>query len=403
MAVTGIQTTSNLSNSRWAKYLPEYIRAADFERVYDALAMENVIPNAQMSDMFRSSSVKLEFASELEPGTSTIPEALDVQGSALRDAVVTVTPTSRYGLIEASELLMNSAGTNYAAERFYALGKHFATTVDLLAKDKANQGGSVVRGAARTSLDAGTAAHLLKASTFANAQSNLMDKQVPGLMTAAGSRWFAIMHPFAHADLRADTPILTTGEYQKSEIVLRHELGELGPFKLIVTPNAKMFYGGGAANASAIETTLSASANALATTITVTANTNMDAGDFIMIGTHETGDTHYATNERVQITNVNGTTITISGSGPNGGLRYDHASGDAVSNDDSVASVVFGGPKSLVKVYDPITGEYGEILPPERVGALKHIYQLGWKFYGTYDRWNESMLYRAEVAVSADA
>ncbi len=403
MALSGIQTTSNLSNARWAKFVPEYIRAADFERVYDALAMENVIPNSQMSDLYRASSVKLEFASEIEPSTATIPETLDVSASALRDAVVTVTPTSRYGLIEASELLMNSSGTNYAAERFYALGKHFAMTVDLLAKDLATQGGAVVRAAARTSLDAGTASNLLKASTFTNAQSNLMDKQVQGLQTGGGMRWFAIMHPFAHADLRADTPILTTGEYQKSEIVLRHELGELGPFKLVVTPNAKMFYGGGAANASAIETTLNGDVNALATTFVATANTNMDAGDFIMVGTHETGDTHYPTNERVQITNVNGTTITISGSGPNGGFRYDHASGEAVSNDDSVAAVVFGGPRSLAKIYDPAVGEYGEILPPKRVGALDHIFQLGWKFYGNYARWNESQIYRAEVAVGADA
>lgn len=403
MALTGPQTTSNLSSARWAKYLPDYVRAAQFERVYDAFAMGNVVPDANMTDLFKSSSINLQFLSELEPGTETIPESLDVTASSLRDATFQITPTSRFGLIEASEALMNQAGTNYPSERFYMLGKHHAMTLDLIANNKANQGGSVTRAAARTSLDAGTAGHLLTASAFANAQANLADKQVPGLLDAGRQMWFAVMTPFAHADLRADTPILTTGEYQKANIIFKYELGELGPFKLIVSPNAKMFYGGGAANASAIETTLNGGVNALAKTIVVVSASNIDVGDFVMIGTHETGDTHYPTNERVQVVSVVSTTIGISGSGPNGGLRYDHAHGAAVSNDDSVASVTFGGPKSLAKVYDPITGEYGEVLPPEKVGALKHIYQLGWKWYGNYERWNESFLYRREVAVSADA
>jgi len=403
MPVSGIQTTSNLSSARWAKYLPDYIRGATFERAYDAFAMGNVVPDERMSDLFKSSSINLQFLSELEPGTETIPESLDVSASALRDATFQITPTSRFGLIEASEALMNQAGTNYASERFYTLGKHHTMTLDLIANNLANQGGSVTRSAARTSLDAGTSADRLLASAFTNAQSNLMDKQVPGFMDAGRTMWFAIMHPFAHADLRADTPILTTGEYQKANIILKHELGELGPFKLIVTPNAKMFYAGGAANGSAIETTLNGSVNALAKTIVVASAANIDVGDFVMIGTHETGDTHYPTNERVQVVSVVSTTIGVSGSGNNGGLRYDHASGVAVSNDDSVASVVFGGPKSLAKVYDPMVGEYGEVLPPDRVGALKHIYQLGWKWYGNYSRWNESYLLRREVSVSADA
>ena len=166
---------------------------------------------------------------------------------------------------------------------------------------------------------------------------------------------------------------------------------------------AAHFFGGGAANASAIETTLDGAVNALAKTIVVAANTNMDVGDWVMIGTHETGETHYATNERVQIIGIASTTITISGEGANGGLRFDHASGVAVSNDDNVGTVVFGGPKSLAKVYDPNTGEYGKVLPPDRVGALKHIYQLGWKWYGQYERWNESWLLLKEVAFGRDA
>lgn len=404
MPVIGPQTTSNLTNSRWTKYLPEYMRAAEFQKLYDMYSHEAVVPDERMSDLYRSSSIKLNFLSDMEPGTDTIPETLDVPSTAVRDAQFEITPTSRYGVIEVSEKLMNSASTNYAAEKYYLLGKNHAETVDLVARDKALAGGSLVRGATtRAGLDAGTAAHLLRRIDFMNAGSDLMTKKVPAFMDAGRAMWFATLPPYALDDLLADAPILTTGEYQKANIIFANELGELGRFKLFVTPWAKTFNSAGAANASAIATTLNGAVNALAKTIIVTANTNMVVGQWITLGTLETGDTHYYNNERVQIITIASTTITISGEGANGGLRFDHASGATVSNADSVAPVLYGGPKSLAKVYDPITGEYGEVLPPKRLGALEHIHQMSWKWYGQYERWNESMLLRKEVALGRDA
>lgn len=403
MPLTGPQTTANLTNARWAKYLPEYMRAAEFEKTYDIYSMDAVIPDERMSDLYRSSSINLNFLSDMEPGTATIPETLDVPSSAVRDATFQITPTSRYGLLEVSEKLMNSAGTKYASEKFYMLGKNHAETVDLVAKNKALTGGSISRGAARTSLDAGTAGHLLRRIDFMYTASDLMTKKVPTFMDNGRAMWFATLPPYALDDLLTDTPILTTGEYQKASIVLANELGELGRFKLFVTPWAKTFFGGGAANASAIETTLDGAVSALAKTVVVAANTNIDVGDWVMIGTHETGDTHYPTNERVQVVSVASTTIGISGEGANGGLRFDHASGDAVSNDDNVGTVLYGGPRSLAKVYDPLTGEYGEVIPPFTDGRLKHIVSMSWKWYGQYERWNESMLLRKEVAFGRDA
>jgi N4-gp56 family major capsid protein len=403
MPLTGPQTTGNLTNARWAKYLPEYFRAAMFERTYDFFASDAVVPDERMADLWRSSSINLNFISDMEPGTDTIPETLDVPSTAVRDATFQITPTSRFGLVEASELLMNSASTNYAAERYYILGKNHAETVDLVAKDKAVQGGSVNRAAARASLDAGTAGHRLARASFMNAASDLMTKKVPAFMNGKRAMWGAVLPPYALDDLLTSTEILATGEYQQASIVLANELGELGKFKLFVTPWAKTFYSAGAANASAVNTTLNGAVNALAKTMVVTANTNMTAGNWLTIGTIETANTHQSTNERVQIITVAGTTITISGEGANGGFRFDHASGVTISNADNVGTVTFGGTKSLAKVYDPLTGEFGEVLPPEKVGALKHIYQLGWKWYGQYERWNESMLLRQEVSFSRDA
>jgi N4-gp56 family major capsid protein len=401
MSVNGVQITSNLTNARFTKYLPDYIRAAMFNRVYDILAK---VPEDN-ADLYRSSSIVLNFLSDLEPGTTEIPENTDVTPVGFRDATATITPTSRWNAIEVSEKLMNQTGTNYAQERFEILGKNQAETVDALAQAVATQGLVVSRPAARTSIDAGTAAHLLTAAKFSNASADLQTFKVPGWEDPMSGlpKYFAILHPYAFADLRADTPILAVGEYQKSSIVLAHELGELGPFKLIVTPWAKTFWGGGAANASAIETTLNGAVNALAKTVVVAANTNMDVGDRVLIGSHETGNTHYATNEIVTITSINSTTIGVAGEGANGGLRFDHATGVAVSNDDGVGTVVFGGPESLVKIYDPLVGEFGDVVGPKKEGMLNHLESLAWKWYGAYDRPIENRIVRYEVAFSRDA
>jgi N4-gp56 family major capsid protein len=403
MTVNGLQTTSNLTNARWAKYLPEYIRAAKFARVYDALSKP---VGANMADLYRSSSIVLNFLSDLEPATAAIPEGQDVAPVSFRDATTSITPTSRYNAIEVSEVLMNSSGTNYAEERFQLLGKNQMESVDLLAQAVATQGALRYGGAARASLDAGTAGHLTTDAIFSKATADLQTFKVPGWEDPMSGtpKWFAIMHPYAFADLRAATNIVAISQYQKSSILLQYELGELGPFKLIVTPWAKVFWGGGAANTSAIETTIATSAvNALATTIVVAANTNMDVGDRVMIGSHETGSTHYPTNEIVTITGVNSTTITVAGEGANGGLRFDHPVGAAVSNDDNVATIVFGGPESLMKVYDPQIGEFGEVVGPKKEGILDQFTTLGWKWYGNYARPIENRIARYEVALGRDA
>jgi N4-gp56 family major capsid protein len=401
MTVNGVQITSNLTNARFTKYMPDYIRAAMFSRVYDVLAK---VPEDN-ANLYRSSSIVLNYLSDLEPNTAEIPENTDVTPVSFRDATDTISPTSRYNAIEASEKLMNQAGTNYPQERFEALGKNAMESIDLVAQAAAVKGALRYAGAARTSLDAGTAAHLLAAGTFDKATADLQTFKVPGWEDPASGqeKWFAIMHPYAFADLRTSSPITTISQYQKASILLKYELGELGPFKIVVTPWAKTFWGGGAANASAIETTLNGAVNALAESIVVAANTNIDVGDRVMIGTHETGSTHYSTNEIVTVTSVNSTTIGVAGEGANGGLRFDHVHGASVSNDDNVGTVVFGGPESLVKIYDPLVGEFGDVVGPKKEGVLDHLYTLAWKWYGVYDRPIENRILRYEVAFGRDA
>lgn len=396
-----IQNTSNLSDSIRAQYLSNYVEGALGYRLYDQIAAP---VGANMSELKRGSSIRVPFISKLDPSTQTLSESADVIPATLVDTYADITPTTRANAIQWSQLLETQVYTNYTAKAYQALGENMAESIDLLAQAEALGGDLVIRAAARASLDAGTASNRLSKSVFVKAASWLKALKVPSFLTPRGGKWVAIFHPWALVDLLADTELVAVGEYQMSGLILNGELGELLDFKIVCDPRAKVFWGAGADNATSVATTLAAAASRLDKTITVASGSNIAAGQCFKIGTEETADTHYATNEMVYVASIDSTTVTIIGEGENGGLRYSHDSGAAVRNADSAVPIVFGGSESLAKVYDTeLGGEYGEVVGPKKDGILDQWTTLGWKWRGGYDLISENRVIRAEVASSMEA
>lgn len=411
-----IGTTSTLSNSIRTQFVSDYVMGALLARIYDQLAAPVGQP---LSELVKGSSVQLNFLSDLAPATSAISQLVDITPVTFRDATTTITPTSRANAVQDSELLLIQAYTDYAARKFEKLGKNHTESVDLLAQASALQGNNVQRAAARASLDAGTAGNRATDAAFSQAEARLATMKVPGFVGAGMDRtvpaWAAIMHPYPYHDIRTGGNVVSIAQYQNQNIILNHELGSLGPFRFVVTPWAKTFWGAGADNGTSVATTLNGAVNALATSIIVASATNISAGMALNIGTEETGSTHYATNERVWVSDSysSGTTIPIIGEADNGGLRFDHASGVAVRNADSVYPIVLGGPMSLAKVYaqnllsdegtEMNAGEFGVVVGPKAQGLVNQFVSLGWKWYGGYGRINEGWLLRVEVSTSFEA
>lgn len=401
-----IQTTSNISNAVRTKYTAKYLEAAMLQRLYDQLAMP--IGAAQYdleSGSWLGTSYTFGFLSDMNPATAAISQTADITPQILRDATSTITPTSRADAIQWAEAVTINAYTNYGASAFEKVGKAMMESVDILARDAALQGGLVVRGAARASLDAGTAGHRFSDSAIATAGAMVETlKAVP--YQDAGSPWYvAIVHPDAYYDLINGGNVLSIAQYQKANILMNQELGMWGKFRLVVSPWAKVFAGAGAANGTAVGTTLSAAANALALQVAVTSATNITVGRTLLIGTAETANTHYPTNERVRVSALytSGTTVDIIGEGANGGLRFDHANGSTVSNADNVYPVAYGGVGSLIKVFANETGEFGTPVGPKEDGVVNQFRTLGYKFYGGYGRVAENRILRGEYASSLDA
>jgi hypothetical protein len=343
----------------------------------------------------------------MDPGTTAISEVTDITPQALRDAVASITPTSRGEALQASELLLIQAFTDYHAKMANRVGKAQMESVEVLARNAATQGSLVLRGpSARTAIDAGSTGHRADDAVFFAASALLQQNKVPGFTDRKNGNpaWPAIMHPYVYHDILRSGNVVAVAQYQNQGILFNHEFGSASGFRLIVSPWAKVFYGAGAPNAQPVDTVLGAALNALGVSLTISSTNSIENGLYLnILETRETGNTHAANNERVKYSSAADTAITFVGEGANGGVRFDHASGVTVNNADSVYPIIFGGMDSLAKVYATEIGEFGQIVGPKKSGKLDQWVSLGFKWYGGYGRLRENGLVRYEVSVSAEA
>lgn len=402
-------TTANLTNSIQALYLNKYLMGAKARKVYDQISVDytQFSNGKSMAELMKGSSVSVPFLSQMQPGVTAISQLTDVTPQRLYDAIASVTPTSRGETLSWSQLLEIQTYTDYTARAYEAVGMNAMESIELLATAAATQGSWVERYTARASLDAGTPAHRATDAIFRKYQALFETLRIPGFVTDTGedNAWSAIMHPFVFHDIAESGNVDSIGLYQNQGIHLNFELAKIGPFRLVSTGYAKTFGGAGLDNGTAVATTLNGDVAPLSTTFVTAADVsaNVAAGLFWWIGTEETAGTNYPTNEPVRPLSASTFTITGMGAAPNGGLLYEHSSGEAVRNADSVYTVVFGGPQSLVKVYAVETGPDGQVVGPKKTGSLDQFNLLGWKYYGGYGRISENRLLRFECATSYEA
>ena len=401
-----IQTTSVQSNAVGTRYALRYQRGAAQYRYYDQFA-GNIMSDSQYNLETRrgmGTTYTFQFASRLTPGSTAISETSDVVPQIIRDATSTVSTTSLGEAVKWSQLLTVESFMDEWAQRAEVVGWNAIESIENQAIAAGLQGSLVSRATARASLDAGTAGHLFTEAAVWKAGATLADIKAPMYVDENGKKSFmALVHTDANYDLTHGGNLVNAALYQDKQMLLNGEVGMVGEFRIIATPFAKVFYGAGADNASAVATTLNdASALALDTTVVVASGSNISSGRHLAIGTEETGNTFYPTNETIQY--VSGTTtVTFVGAGANGGFRFDHANGEAVNNNDNVYPVLFGSNQSLVKVYANDVGEFGEMVGPLQDGILNQWQSLGWKWFGGYGRVSENRLIRGEYASSLDA
>jgi N4-gp56 family major capsid protein len=401
-----IQTTTIQSNAVGTRYAARYQRGAGQYRFYDQFA-GNLLSDSQYNIETRrgmGTTYTFQFASRLTPGSTAISETADIVPQIIRDATSTISTTSLGEAVKWSQLLTVESFMDEWAQRAEVVGINAMESIENQAIAAALQGSLVVRTTARASLDAGTTTHNFTEAAVWQAGAHLADLKAPMYVDETGGQnWMMLYHTDAGYDLVHGGNLVNAALYQDKQLLLNGEVGKIGKFRAIETPFAKVFYGAGVDNASAVATTLNdASALALDTTVVVSSATNVSVGRHLAIGTEETANTFYPTNETVKW--VSGTTtITFVGAGANGGFRFDHANAEAVNNNDNVYPVLYGSPNSLVKVYANDVGEFGEMVGPLEDGILRQWQSLGWKWFGGYGRVSENRLIRGEYSSSLDA
>lgn len=402
------QSTTPATNLTKAKYESEFTEAMMIRRLYDQFSIGVNEAGQVENGNFMGSSYYKHYLSDMTPSTTAISQTSDITPQALVDATSSISPTSRADAIQWSEATELYSYTPWGSAAYKRVGSAAMETQELLAINAALQGEILVRSqSARSSMDHDTTADLFSEAALFKASAIMPGLKAAPFMGNGRPQWMALFHSDLLYDLIEGDNIISIAQYQDKEILFNGEIGQsIHGFKLLADPQAKVFIGSGAAGDTAIATTLAAATAALDITATLTAGTNTIANGWLAVGTAESANTFYETNERIRSKNsytATSTALTLVGSGANGGFRFAHTALTAVTNKDNVYPVLFGGPSSLVKMYSSEIGPFAQVVGPKVSGLVDQFKSLGYKWYGGYGLAVPTALLRGEYACTLGA
>jgi N4-gp56 family major capsid protein len=411
------QTTTSPAtpSSIISRYNESFLEGAKAPMLYSQSALDytQFTPGMSMEELMRASTVYVPVQSGMSIGTSTLSQTADLTPQGIYDATINISKTSRGEALQFSQQLKIEAFDAFTSNFYKIIGENCMESIEALAISVALAGTFYDRPAARASLDAGTAAHNASDSVFRRAAGLFSSLRVPGWEGVNGPEWACYMHPWVAHDIQEGGKVVYVGEYQNSNIILAWELGKIGRFKLVESPYAKVFFGAGADHDTAQATTVTTASVPLDTTlVTGDISSSIAKGRLYNVGTEETSTTYYPMNEQFRALSAVTTTITLNGQAANGGLKYAHAAGVAVNNNDSAYTMLFAGPGSLVQIYatDPENGDPdaravpgvkgAAIVGPLKTGLAHQWDSLAWKYWGNFGLVAQKYLYRYECSVS---
>ena len=358
----------------------------------------------------RGISQNFPIIESLQPNPVVLDELIDVAPQQMRGSEVVVTLSEYGNCIEVTKFLVATAYADVYKQAAYINGYNLAESYDYIARAVFGQGSRV------WFQNKHTARNQYAGQTVTADQMTIRFIELLSLVAARSAKMplyedgavATALHPFVFYDLMQDTTnggLRTMSQYSHPELLFNGELAYWGGLRMIVTANAKGFWGAGAAVASPVATTLSAAANPGDTSITVASATNITVGSWLAIqDATEPGNTWSDSNELFMVTGVAGSVITgfalDPGPGDAAGLRFAHASGAAVNNANSVYPVPVFGPNSVTKAASDWTGPYGETVVTGPFDRLGRFLTFGWYGIEGYSRTRNAWLFRGEVGAS---
>jgi N4-gp56 family major capsid protein len=403
-----------LANEVQKLYDGDYYIAGQSCVYWDQLTNLRMLMNGQ-----RGSNYEMPIVENLQPTTGALDELADVTPQQMRATPITI-PLAEYGnAVELTKFVTATSYSDVLRQAAEANGYSFAESVDIIVRDSAGQGSRVIRANGRANRSAfigsTTAADRLSVSNIERVI--MIFARAMGMPLYEDGSVCSVVHPFAYYDLLQSSDVRTMGTRLAPELLFNGEIAYWSGLRIIMSRNAKAFWGAGAAPASAVATTLAAPLAMGDSTMFVASVANITVGSWLnIVDAVETGNTWTDTNEIVQVTRVGtggapgtgtGVDFFALDGGPGnatygpGGTRYAHGTvGTSITNNSGVYPIVCVGPNSIIKVASDLTGPWGETVVTGPFDRLGRFINVGWYGLFGYGRPREQWLFRLEVGAS---
>ena len=398
-----------LANEIRALYDAEYYIAGQSHTYWDQFSNVKKVANG-----VRGSSLEWPILESGQPTSTALDELSDVVPQAMKVNPVTISIGEYGGAVEVTKFASAVSYVDIYQQAAEFNGYTMAESVDNIVRAVAGQGSRVFYQNARTARSAfvgqSTAADIVT-PRFIEYLSVLVARGLKMPMYDDGSVC-TVLHPFVFFDLLQASDPRSMAIRLAPEILFNGELAYWGGMRIVVSSNAKGFWGAGGTNVAAdFQSTLAAPLNPADTNMKITSlATPPLVGQWVAVtDTVETGNTWYDTNELFCVTAVGtagsgGTGVDFfaldPGPGDGGGARYAHATLTTVTNKNSAYPICVMGPNSVTKYHSDLTGPWGETVvvgPLDRLGRFK---TLGWYLLAGWGRTRAGWLPRGECGSS---
>lgn len=419
MAVT---TSATLSNSVVAAHLQtDFLVATSAEERWDQFPFVPdggaVAPGTDGT----ATSVQLTVYKNLPLISSTISESIDIEGVQLSDTSIAVS-MGEYGNAAQDTKRLRAIGRTDIPSAFQELiGRNAGLSQDVIARAPYINGKICRRPTTSdTRADLDVVADDLEAAGYAflyGLAAQLRAAGAPGLSSGSESAgrtqgnaepgtvdYGTVIHDLVTGEflgLNGFTPVQYVVAPEARQQMYNGEFGRIAGIRIIESPLGKVYQSAGTVAQAA--TSLTNAHTVGQTSLDLVAATGCTAGDHWTVGTLETTTSEVTTLETVLVTSVASTIATIVGAGPDGGLRYAHATATPATEATFVGAIpVFGG-MSVMKAYSTLYGPKPSLIetgPFDKLGRFKNY---GWLWFGGYHDTIPTWLVRGEIALNNKA
>lgn len=241
--------------------------AAEVNNFYDRNLLVRAVPYfvhlnwAQVRDIPANAgtdTIKFRRYGNLIAATTALTEGVTPSGSQLSTTDITAQVLQYGDFVTLTDVVALETPDPLLTETSEILGDQVGDTLDQLGRDVMVAGTTIQYASTAVSRVTVSAAMILNATEVRHAVRTLQSNKAKTLMRridpnnaygTVGLRpcYIGIVSPFSYFDLKSDSSYVPTNKYPSQTDVMEHEVGALDEVRFVLSQNAKVYTGAGAA------------------------------------------------------------------------------------------------------------------------------------------------------------